>query len=195
VGQEAAERVTGADSEVQIHPTAVVDPTAAIGAGTRLWAHVCVLADVVIGADCRIGHAAFVDRGVRVGDRVIIHNKASVYRPVTIGNDVFVGPHVVFVNDPDPRSDLTRSLGSTTWHVSDGTTIGANATIMSDVNLAEHCLVGAGAVVTRSTVPFGIYVGVPARLVGYRCTCRKRYSLKPGLPQTCPHCSRTFSQP
>lgn len=175
-----------------IHPTAVVDPTAIIGSGTVVWAHACILGGAVVGEGCRIGHAAFLDRGVRIGDRVVIHNKASVYRPVVIGNDVFVGPHVVFVNDPDPRSDLTRDLAGVAWKVDDGVTIGANATILSDVVLAAHCLVGAGAVVTRSTVAFGIYAGVPARLVGYRCTCRTRYSLQRGLPERCESCGRVF---
>ena len=177
-------------SSIVIHPTAVVDDSAEIGPGTVVWAHACILAGARIGSACRIGHAAFVDRGVRVGDRCVLHNKASVYRPVELGNDVFVGPHVVFANDPDPRAGATRDLGGVRWIVGDGATVGANCTILSDVNLAEHCFIGAGAVVTRDTVPYGLYVGTPARLVGHRCRCGARYSGP--LPKECERCRRTF---
>jgi UDP-3-O-[3-hydroxymyristoyl] glucosamine N-acyltransferase len=177
---------------VLIHPTAVVDESATIGPETAIWTHVQIGAGAVIGARCRVGHGAYIDRGVQVGSGVVIHNNASLYRPVRIEDDVFVGPHVVFVNDSDPRSDLTRDLGQAGWTIHRGATIGANATVMCDIDLAEHCLIGAGCVVTKPTVPFGIYVGVPARLVGYRCTCRARYPLSPGLPARCTQCQRTF---
>jgi UDP-2-acetamido-3-amino-2,3-dideoxy-glucuronate N-acetyltransferase len=177
---------------VVIHPTAVVDPTAVIGQGTVIWSHVCILAGAAIGQDCRIGHAAFVDRGVRVGDRVVIHNQASIYRPFELADDVFVGPHVVFVNDPDPRNDATRDLEGVSWKVNRGATLGASVTVLSDVSLAEYCFIGAGAVVTRPTVPYGLYVGMPARLVGYRCRCGERFPTEPGLPKECRRCSRKF---
>jgi UDP-2-acetamido-3-amino-2,3-dideoxy-glucuronate N-acetyltransferase len=174
-----------------IHPTAIIDPSATIGAGTVIWAYAFVGAGAVIGEQCRIGHGAYIDREVRVGDRVVIHGNASIYRPVVLGNDVFVGPHVVFANDPDPRAQATRDLTGVSWKVGDGATVGANATVLSDIDLAPHCLIGAGAVVSRPTVPFGIYAGVPARLTGYRCSCGAKY---PGSvpPQECAQCHRRF---
>ncbi len=175
-----------------IHPTAVVDPDARLGSGTVVWSHVCIAAGAVLGSDCKVGHGAYVDRGVQIGHRCWIHNHACIYRPVSLGDDVFVGPHVVFVNDPDPTFAHTRDLSGTSWHVSQGATIGANATIMSDVNLAPYCFIAAGAVVTADTVPYGLYVGVPARLKGYRCACGQRYSLTPGLPARCAQCNRAF---
>jgi UDP-2-acetamido-3-amino-2,3-dideoxy-glucuronate N-acetyltransferase len=184
MGAEQAE-----DPSAVIHPTAVVDPTAVIGERTVIWSHVCILAEARIGQDCRLGHGAFVDRGVRIGDRVIIHNQASIYRPVELSDDVFVGPHVVFVNDPDPRSNATRDLQGKSWKVCRGATIGASATILSDLCLAEHCFIGAGAVVTKTTVPYGLYVGTPARLVGYRCRCGARFTT---LPPRCSRCSLKF---
>ncbi len=182
----------GARPGVLIHPSAVVDDSATIGHDTAIWTHVQVGAEAVIGPGCRIGHGAYIDRGVQLGARVVVHNNASIYRPVRIEDDVFVGPHVVFVNDADPRSDLTRDLGGRSWTIRRGATIGASATVMCDLDVAEHCLIGAGSVVTRPTVRFGVYLGVPARLVGYRCTCRTRYPLDPGLPSRCSACQRTF---
>ena len=181
---------TGATPQPVIHPTAVVDPTAILGAGTVVWSHACILANARLGEHCRVGHGAYVDRGVTIGSRVVIHNHTCVYRPVTIEDNVFVGPHVVFVNDPDPRASDTRDLTGIHWTIRTGATIGAHATIMSDIDLAPHCLIGSGAVVAKPTVAFGIYLGVPARLVGYRCTCGAKY--RDSLPQECERCKRTF---
>ena len=46
--------------------------------------------------------------------------------------------------------------------------IGANATILKGVTIEEGCVIAAGAVVTRSTEPFGIYAGVPASRIAER---------------------------
>ncbi len=39
----------------------------------------------------------------------------------------------------------------------------ANVTVTADVKIARGCIIGANAVVTRDTEPYGLYVGVPAR--------------------------------
>jgi acetyltransferase-like isoleucine patch superfamily enzyme len=41
--------------------------------------------------------------------------------------------------------------------------LGANVTVTADVTIAKGCVIGANAVVTKNTEPFGLYVGVPAR--------------------------------
>jgi len=48
--------------------------------------------------------------------------------------------------------------------------IADNAIVLSGVTLAVGSVVGAGAVVTKSTEPYGIYVGNPARLLKLRFT-------------------------
>lgn len=53
--------------------------------------------------------------------------------------------------------------------------LGANVTITANVTIAKGCIVGANAVLTKSTEPFGLYVGVPAR----RLRDRKREGLPP----------------
>ncbi|MEA2734130.1 MAG: hypothetical protein QOE14_581 [Humisphaera sp.] len=46
--------------------------------------------------------------------------------------------------------------------------LGANVTVTSNVTIARGCIIGANAVVNRNTEPFGLYCGVPARLVRQR---------------------------
>jgi UDP-3-O-[3-hydroxymyristoyl] glucosamine N-acyltransferase len=178
---------------LRVHPTAVVDETAQLGDDTVVWSHACIGAGVIAGRSCRIGHAAYVDRGVRLGDRVVLHTGASVFRPFELDDDVFIGPHACLSNDRDPVATRIRDLTAMTWRVGTGATVGAGAIVLADVELAPHVLIGAGAVVTRSTVPFGIYMGTPARLTGFRCPCGARFPL-PVPPPACSECSRVLSQ-
>ena len=177
---------------VTIHPTAVVHDSAAIGKGTVIWSHACIGADVVIGEDCRIGHAAYVDRGVKIGNRVVLQSGAAVFRPWRLGHEAFVGPNATLTNDRDPHSQRTRDTDGLIFKMGDGAVVGAGAVVLSDVQLGAHSFIAAAALVSRDTVSYGLYVGSPARLKGYRCTCSARYSEEEGLPRRCSECQKTY---
>jgi UDP-2-acetamido-3-amino-2,3-dideoxy-glucuronate N-acetyltransferase len=153
-----------------IHPTAIVEDGAQIGAGTRVWHHVHVRRGAVVGESCVLGKNVFVDEGVSVGDRVKIQNNVSVYHGVTLHDDVFVGPSAVFTNDLLPRAH-SQEWTVTPTLVRQGASVGANATIVCGVELGEACMVGAGAVVTRSVRAHQLVVGNPARHLGWVCRC------------------------
>lgn len=158
-------------AEPRIEPSAIVDPTASIGAGTRLWAFVQVGEHAVIGRDCVIGNGAYIDRYVKLGDRVRVHNKALLYHGLIVEDDVFIGPGVCFTNDPWPRAGLTRDMSRARWTIQQGASVGANATILSDLTIGAHAVVGAGAVVTRDVPSHGLVYGNPAKLRGAVCRC------------------------
>ncbi len=156
---------------VSIHPTADVEPGASIGAGTRIWRFCHVMGGARIGERCNLGQNVFVMKGAVVGSGVKIQNNVSVYDGVVIEDDVFVGPSAVFTNVKNPRSGVTRSDKFARTLVKRGATIGANATIVCGTTLHEHCMVGAGAVVTRDVPAQALVTGVPARRTGWVCTC------------------------
>ena len=106
----------------------------------------------------------FVDRGVRVGNRVKIQNGVSVYSGVTIEDDCFLGPHMVFTNDLVPRA-FVHDFKITPTIVKKGTSIGANATIVCGVTLGEFSMIGAGSVVTKDVPSYTLVIGNPARVV------------------------------
>ena len=151
------------------HDTAVVEPDATIGPGTRVWHHAHVRSGAVIGRDCTISKNVYVGATARIGDRVKVQNNVSVYDGVTLEDEVFVGPSAVFTNDRYPRAvgdfDVVQTL------VRHGASIGANATIVCGVEIGPWALVGAGSVVTRSLEAHEIVVGNPARAVGWACEC------------------------
>jgi UDP-2-acetamido-3-amino-2,3-dideoxy-glucuronate N-acetyltransferase len=153
-----------------VHETAIVEPGARVGPDTRVWHHAHVRSGAVVGSGCVIGKNVYIDADVTVGDRVKIQNNVSVYTGVTIDAEVFVGPSATFTNDRVPRAT------STDWEVVPtrvrrGASVGANATIVCGVELGEHSMVGAGAVVTHDVEDHELVVGSPARHLGWVCTC------------------------
>lgn len=174
-----------------IHPSAIVEDGAVVGDGTRIWHLGHVRSGSRIGADCTIGFAVYVDTGVVIGDRCKIQNHVSLYKGVTLEDDVFVGPAVAFTNDRYPRAS------STTWEVvatsvRRGASVGANATIVCGVELGAWSMIGAGAVVTTDVPAHGLVTGSPATLRGWVCTCgRPLVRLGEASPERCPHCGRS----
>lgn len=172
-----------------IHPSAIVDPGATIGDGSRVWHFVHVCGGAVVGRDCSLGQNVFVGNRVRIGDNVKIQNNVSVYDNVTLEDDVFCGPSMVFTNVYNPRSAVSRKSEYRDTVVRRGATLGANCTIVCGVNIGEYAFVGAGAVVNRDVPPFALMLGVPARQAGWM----SRYGERLPLPlegdgeATCPH--------
>jgi UDP-2-acetamido-3-amino-2,3-dideoxy-glucuronate N-acetyltransferase len=154
-----------------VHPTAVVDRGARIGAGTKVW-HFChVTAGARIGAGCVLGQNVFVAATAVVGDGCRIQNNVSVYDGVVLGDDVFVGPSAVFTNVRTPRARVDRRREFEQTLIGRGATIGANATLVCGVTVGEHAFVAAGAVVTRDVPAHALVSGVPARKIASICAC------------------------
>jgi acetyltransferase-like isoleucine patch superfamily enzyme len=118
-----------------------------------------------IGDDSFIGPFVEIQRDVVIGKRCRIQSHAFICELVTIGDDCFVSHGAMFINDPFTtggpagKRELWRAtrLGN---HVS----IGTNATLMP-VDVCDHVVIGAGAVVTKDITKPGIYAGNPARLL------------------------------
>ena len=156
------------------HETAIVDPGARIGTGTRIWHFTHVCADAKIGANCSLGQNVFIANRVTIGDNVKIQNNVSVYDAVTLEDDVFCGPSMVFTNVINPRSAVPRKNEYRETLVKKGATIGANATVLCGHVIGRHAFIGAGAVVTRDVADHALMVGAPARRVGWMCRCGER---------------------
>ncbi|MFQ5650796.1 MAG: Gfo/Idh/MocA family oxidoreductase [bacterium] len=179
-----------------VHPTAVVDSGAQIGAGTKIWHFSHVMPKSRIGRKCTLGQNVHVAPNVVVGDHVKIQNNVSLYEGVVLEDNCFCGPSMVFTNVKTPRSAFPRNTAEDylTTHVKQGASLGANCTIICGVTIGENAFVAAGAVVTKDVRPFALMAGVPARQIGWMCVCGIR------LPQakdgdqglTCSDCGQTY---
>jgi acetyltransferase-like isoleucine patch superfamily enzyme len=146
-----------------------------VGAGTRVWAFAHVLRGATIGSDCNVGDHAYVEYGVRVGDRVTIKNAVQLFAGVTVEDDVFLGPNCVFTNDLTPRAVIKRPVEELfPTLVRQGASIGANATIVCGVTIGESALVAAGAVVVSDVPAYAVVAGNPAVWRRWICMCGAR---------------------
>jgi UDP-2-acetamido-3-amino-2,3-dideoxy-glucuronate N-acetyltransferase len=182
-----------------VHPTAVVDAGAVLGAGAKVWhfAHVCAGASV--GEKSVLGQNVYVGPGVRIGRGCKVQNNVSVYEGVVLDDEVFVGPSAVFTNVRHPRAHVVRRHRFEATRVARHASIGANATIVCGVTLHEGAFVAAGAVVTKDVPPFTMVKGVPARPAGFACACgeslRKPARGKAGTRPTtrCASCGASYA--
>lgn len=155
------------------HPTAEISPESKIGKNTKIWHYSQIRQGANIGKNCILGKAVYVDFDVRIGNNVKIQNRASVYHGTTIEDGVFIGPHVIFTNDKNPRSidkngklktDNDWKVGKTL--VKKGASIGAGSIILPDITIGKYALIGAGSVVTKNIQDYALAYGNPARVHG-----------------------------
>ncbi|MFE9306435.1 acyltransferase [Streptomyces sp. NPDC006706] len=158
----------------RVQPSAQVDGSAEIGAGSSVWDLAQIREDARLGEGCVIGRGAYVGSGVRMGDNCKLQNYALVYEPAELGDGVFIGPAVVLTNDHNPRSvdPEGKQKRGDDWEavgvkIADGASIGARSVCVAPLTIGRWAMVAAGAVVTKDVLDFALVMGVPARQTGW----------------------------
>jgi UDP-2-acetamido-3-amino-2,3-dideoxy-glucuronate N-acetyltransferase len=149
------------------HETAIIDDGCEILEGTKIWHFSHIMSGCKIGKNCNIGQNVVISPDVVLGNNVKVQNNVSLYTGVTCDDDVFLGPSCVFTNVTNPRSAIVRKGQYAKTHVGKGASIGANATIVCGHDIGEYAFIGAGAVVTKTVLPYALLVGNPARQMGW----------------------------
>lgn len=137
------------------------------------------------GGGCvTVGTASHIHRGamlltyggnIHIGARCSINPYCVLYGTggLTIGDDVRIAAHTVIVASKHNYADAERTVkdqGTAALGVTIGNDVwvGANATILDGARISTGCVIGAGAVILGETEPYGVYAGVPAKLVKHR---------------------------
>ena len=125
-----------------------------------------------IGDDSKVGTFVEIQKNASVGKDCKISSHTFICEGVHIGDGVFIGHNVTFINDKHPRSVNPDGSMQTEedWKVvetfvGDGASVGSSATILCGVTIGEGAIVGAGAVVTKDVPPNSVVAGVPAKVI------------------------------
>ena len=191
----------------KVHPTAIVEDGVTLGEGTSVWHHAHIRHDAKIGQECIIGGQSYIAYEVEIGNRVKINSSVYICYGVTVEDGVMISAGTIFTNDRCPRAttpDLKELRSSDpdedtlTTIVRCGATIGAGCTIGNDLEIGRFAMVGMGSVVTKSVPDFHLFLGNPARSVGFVCRCGKLVvkfdSLdEPSSKLTCAFCNYTYA--
>lgn len=152
----------------------------------RAFAGAHVMKGAMIGSDCKLGERVFVESGCRLDDRVTVKNGVDLWRGVHLESGVFVGPSVVFTNVNRPRAfrraDAERYVPSL---VAVGATLGAGVVLRCGSRVGPFSMIGAGSLVLGNPGPFELWVGSPAKKIGWACACGETFQKKADLCGDC----------
>ena len=168
------------------HSSAVIDEGCVIGKGTKIWHFSHIMPNCKLGENCNIGQNVVISPDVVLGKNVKVQNNVSIYTGVTCDDDVFLGPSMVFTNVINPRSAVNRKSEYAKTHVGRGASIGANATIVCGHNIGAFAFIGAGAVVTKNVPAYSLWVGNPAKQMGWMSEYGHRLSFDKDGVAECP---------
>jgi acetyltransferase-like isoleucine patch superfamily enzyme len=130
------------------------------------------------GVDKNIEIGDFVriqaSRKIKIGSNSFVGHNNHILGGVIIGDYFMSGPNVCIVggnhgirniNTPMAKQSIMKpkgiEIGNDVW-------IGANSTVIDGVTIADHCVIGAGSVLTKNTIEWGMYAGNPAKLIKIR---------------------------
>tara|TARA_B110000238_G_C16064206_1_gene411948 strand:- start:249 stop:710 length:462 start_codon:yes stop_codon:yes gene_type:complete len=119
-----------------------------------------------IGNDSFVGPFVEIQKNTTVGKNTKIQSHSFICELVSIGDECFIGHGVMFINDlfsegrpANGNKDFWKNT-----KIGNNVSIGSNATILP-VEICDHVVIGAGAVVTKNIVESGVYVGNPAKKI------------------------------
>jgi len=128
-----------------------------------------------IGSNCRIQSNVYIGagKGISIGDNCHINDNTRLFN-IKIGNDVMIARDCIFLgllhghdNVEIPMIEQGEIEASPTI-IEDDVWIGARSIVMPGIKIARGSIVGAGSVLTKDTIEYGVYGGVPAKLIKKR---------------------------
>ena len=147
-----------------IRPLTVIYAGSVIGDNFRTGTHVYIREGNKIGDDVVIGSGAKIEQGHKIGNKVVIHTASILGEYSVIEDDAWIGPNVIFYNDPHPPCPKYREcVGAPV--IKKNAKIGARSSMFPGVTVGENSIVGANSLVTKDVPADSVVIGRPAKVV------------------------------
>jgi acetyltransferase-like isoleucine patch superfamily enzyme len=155
-----------------VNPKTIIGENALIRSHTIIYAgsrfgtsfstghRVTIRENITMGNFCKVGTLSDLQGYSTFGDYCWLHSSVHIGQQSTIGNFVFIYPFVVFTNDPHPPSNIC--IGPT---VGDYSQIAVHTTVLPDVKIGKHVLIGANSLVARDVDDYALQAGNPAKFI------------------------------
>ena len=126
------------------------------------------------GKNVNIEHGAVISSKLSIGDNSGVGIDCVCGGELIIGNDVMMGPECVIFSKNHEFSNLDTPMrlqgykDSEPCVIGNDVWIGRRVMIMPGVHIGNHCIIGAGSIVTKDVPDWAIAVGNPAVVKKYR---------------------------
>jgi len=155
---------------------------AELGKDVRIF-HFVNLYGCRIGDETTIGSFVEIQKNVSLGKRCKVGSHSFICEGVTIEDDVFIGHHVIFINDKYPVSQIEGKVTTDgQWnpvptHIGRGASIGSGSIILCGLRIEENAMIGAGSIVTKNVAAGKVVAGNPARALAQSRAQEKKHQL------------------
>lgn len=141
-----------------IRSGSIIYSNSKIGNNFQTGHHATIRENCQIGSNVSVGTYTDIQGYCQIGNYVRFHSNVFVTQHSIIDNYVWIFPHVIFTDDPIPPSNYGLSI-----HIHSYASVAAGSLLLPGIELGEHCLVAAGAVVTKDVPPYKLAIGNPAK--------------------------------
>lgn len=130
-----------------------------------------------VGDNVSIGTLSDIQGNCKIGNYVRLHSNVHIGQLSVIDDFVWIFPYVVLTNDPTPPSENFVGV-----HVHSFAIVATGSIIMPGLDLGQDCLIGAGAIVTKSVEPYAVAVGNPAKTISDVRNVKNKITGEPVYP-------------
>ena len=132
-----------------------------IGDNLKTGHNIVIRESTIIGDNVLVGTNVVIDGNTTIGKNVSIQSNVYIPTNTEVEDNVFIGPNAVLTNDKYPIRKKYTLKGPI---IRKGASIGANSTILPDIEVGEGSMVAAGALVTKDVPGWSLAIGQPARI-------------------------------
>lgn len=165
----------GADA--LIRSGSIIYSGSVIGDHFQTGHQVTIREKAMIGNNVSVGTLSDIQGNCRIGNYVRLHSNVHIGQLSVVDDFVWIFPYVVLTNDPTPPSENFVGV-----HVHSFAIIATGSIVMPGLDIGQDCLVGAGAIVTKSVDPYAVAVGNPAKVISDVRKIRNKITGEPVYP-------------